>query len=161
MLFLISAAGLAMDADDAPETIDIDILSELYGPVSFDHAAHTEITQCSHCHHHTTGTGPANPSCGRCHERAEEGDTVACSDCHAAKPFTRENLRKMEDPELIHIDKPGLKAAYHLNCRGCHEETDGPTGCRDCHAMTEAGEKRFNTGRYAPAGYKVGAGHQQ
>ena len=54
MLFLISAAGLAMDADDAPETIDIDILSELYGPVSFDHAAHTEITQCSHCHHHTT-----------------------------------------------------------------------------------------------------------
>jgi hypothetical protein len=149
-----------MDADDAPEAVRLDIMTNLYEPVSFDHAMHLEMATCSHCHHHTIGTGPANPLCARCHEGAGEGEIVACSDCHDVHPFTVENLKKLAEPKLFHIDKPGLMAAFHINCRGCHEENGGPTGCRDCHKMTEAGEKRFNTGRYAPVGCKKGAeGH--
>jgi hypothetical protein len=39
-----------------------------------------------------------------------------------------------------HVDMPGLKAAYHWNCVGCHEVMDGPTGCQDCHARTVEGD---------------------
>jgi hypothetical protein len=27
---------------------------------------------------------------------------------------------------------------------GCHEEMDGPTGCQDCHARTEAGDEFYH-----------------
>jgi hypothetical protein len=158
-LTMLVHTGWTMDADDAPESVEISSLSKLYGPVAFDHAAHVSMAECSDCHHHTTGTGPANPVCGRCHPGTEEGDTVACTDCHVAEPFTHENLLKMENPEIFHIDKPGLKGAYHINCLGCHQQMDGPTGCQDCHTMTEAGEKRFDTGKYAPKGYKPGVKH--
>ncbi|HHB76905.1 MAG TPA: class III cytochrome C [Desulfobulbus sp.] len=155
LLLLIPAGGLAMDVDDAPAAVVIDFLQNLYEPVHFDHTMHLDMATCSHCHHHTIGTGPANPLCARCHAGAGEGDIVACSDCHDAQPFTVENLKKTAEPKLFHIDKPGLMAAFHINCRGCHEEAGGPTGCQDCHKMTEAGEKRFNTGKYAPSGYKA------
>ena len=117
------------------------------------------MADCSDCHHHTTGSGPASPNCARCHDGVEEGESVSCSDCHAAEPFGRENLEEMENPEIFHIDKPGLKGAYHLNCVGCHQELDGPTGCQDCHTMTEAGEELFNTGKHAPAGGGKKSGH--
>ena len=159
IVLLAPAGGLAMTADDAPESVDIDSMSKLYGAVAFDHAAHVAMAECADCHHHTTGTGIATPTCARCHDGKTEGDTVSCSDCHAAEPFVRENLIKLEDPEIFHMDKPGLKGAYHLNCISCHQEVDGPTGCQDCHEMTEDGEKRFNTGKYAPAGYTPGAAH--
>ncbi|HEB49954.1 MAG TPA: class III cytochrome C [Desulfobulbus sp.] len=142
--------GRTMDISDAPESIEIDSLSELYGPVAFDHLMHTDMVRCAECHHHTTGTGPASPFCGRCHEGTEEAETVACTDCHPAKRFYAEYLKTLENPELYHIDKPGLKGAYHLNCRGCHAKVGGPTGCQDCHEITKAGEKRFDTGTFAP-----------
>ncbi len=159
VMLLAPAGGLAMSADDAPESVEIDSLAKLYGPVEFDHAAHVAMAECSDCHHHTTGTGPAAPTCARCHEGKEEAESVSCYECHAADPFSQENLEKMEDPEIFHIDKPGLKGAYHLNCLGCHKELDGPTGCQDCHTMTEAGEKLFDTGKFAPAGSGKKSGH--
>jgi len=160
LMLLAPAGGLAMDAEDAPESVEIDSMSHLYGPVEFNHALHTEMAGCSDCHHHTTGTGPASPTCARCHDGAVEGDTVSCSECHASQPFITENLEKMENPEIFHIDKPGLKGAFHLNCIGCHQEVDGPTGCQDCHEMTEAGKKMFNTDIQASAeGGKSGHGH--
>lgn len=159
VMLLAPAGGLAMDADDAPESVEIDSLAKLYEPVEFDHATHVTLAECSDCHHHTTGSGPASPTCARCHDGAEEGESVSCYDCHAAEPFGQENLQKMENPEIFHIDKPGLKGAYHLNCVGCHQELDGPTGCQDCHTMTEAGEKLFNTGKHAPAGGGSKTGH--
>ncbi len=157
LALLAPATGQAMSAEDAPESVEIDTLAELYGPVSFDHAMHTDVAQCSDCHHHTTGTDPTDPPCVKCHYGREEGETVSCTDCHAAEPFIQENLKKLENPEIFHIDKPGLKGAYHINCLGCHQEVGGPTGCQDCHQMTEAGEKRFDTGKFAPAGYRPGA----
>lgn len=156
-LVILVQPGWCMDAEDAPESVEINSLANLYSAVEFDHAAHVAMAECSDCHHHTTGTGPAAPTCARCHSGTEVGDTVSCRECHATEPFIRENLEEMDNPEIFHVDKPGLKGAYHINCLGCHQEVAGPTGCQDCHQMTEAGEKRFNSGPYAPAGYSLGA----
>lgn len=158
-MLLAPVSGQAMDADDAPDEIEIDSMANLYEPVTFDHASHTEMAECFDCHHHTTGTGPTSPTCAKCHDGKDEGDTFSCSECHEADPFSDESLKFRDDPTLHHIDKPGLKGAYHLNCIGCHQEVDGPTECQDCHAMTKAGEKMFNTGKYAPAGGGKKAAH--
>ena len=148
-----------MTAEDAPEAITIDAMQNLYGAVEFDHAMHVEYSSCQECHHHTTNGTVADPNCARCHHDGEESDVVACADCHAADRFSREYLKKLENPNIYHIDKPGLKGAYHLKCINCHETTSGPTGCQDCHTMTEAGEKRFDTGKFSPAPSASGKHH--
>jgi hypothetical protein len=158
---MVLFAGNALGGDHAqkPDTVAIAALSELYEPVEFDHAMHADLADCARCHHHTTGTGPASPSCGHCHPGAEPGADVSCRGCHAPDPFSAQNLKKLEEPGLYHLDKPGLKAAYHLKCLSCHRETDAPTGCQDCHAMTEAGQRRFYAGPFRPGGdFVTGAG---
>ncbi|MFH2124436.1 MAG: cytochrome c3 family protein [Pseudomonadota bacterium] len=144
--------GRTMDAADAPETVEISSLSRLYSGVEFNHSMHAEIASCVECHHHTTGGEVTDPNCIRCHAKSGEADTVSCQECHSSDRFSKEDLSKLDNPQLYHIDKPGLKSAYHLNCVGCHQKTGGPTGCQDCHTMTEAGEKMFQTGKHAPAG---------
>lgn len=150
---ILTAPTLAwsMDASDAPDTVTIDTMSKLYEPVEFDHAMHVDYASCQECHHHTTGDIVADPNCARCHHNHDENDVVSCSGCHVADRFNEDYLKTLENPKLYHIDKPGLKGAYHLNCISCHQITSGPTGCVDCHTMTEAGEKMFNTGKFAPA----------
>jgi hypothetical protein len=62
-----------------------------------------------------------------------------------ANPFSAENInREALDRYQFHIDTPGLKAAYHWNCVGCHEEMDGPTDCQDCHARTPDGDDFYH-----------------
>lgn len=141
-----------MSAEDAPETVEIDSLAEMYEPVSFDHSAHVAMVEsCSMCHHHTTGSAPENETCGRCHQEDEEASSVACLDCHESKRFSAQYLSELEqNPLLFHVGKPGLKGAYHQNCLGCHEKIDGPTGCQDCHPRTDKGDKLFHSGKYAP-----------
>lgn len=140
VLFINHAA--ALEAEDAPESVEISDLSDLYEPVSFDHAMHLDVADCAACHHHTTGQPPAEEGCLRCHANSEESDSISCSECHTAKRFYPEDLKE-RDADVYHIDKPGLKGAYHLNCVGCHRENDGPIGCEDCHAMTAKGKQRF------------------
>lgn len=125
----------AMEADEAPESVTIDYLQELYEAVTFDHQSHVDMFSCSSCHHHTTGTGSTNDSCNKCHYNSPATDDVSCSGCHEKNPA---------DTILYHIDKAGLKGALHLQCLGCHQSEDGPIGCRDCHGFTEAGRKRFS-----------------
>lgn len=137
--------------DDFPEEVEMDSLANLYEGVVFDHAMHVDLTDnCSDCHHHTTGTGNSNEYCAKCHTGEEEMDSVSCQDCHSADPVSPENLHKSQTKFKYHDDQPNLKAAYHLNCIGCHKEVDGPTGCEDCHAKTEAGEKFYRSGEFAP-----------
>ena len=151
-VFLLTPLNsMAMEAEDAPEMVTIDSMAKLYGPVEFNHLMHTEYASCEECHHHTTGDKVVDPNCIRCHGNSEEADTVTCYECHELNRFAKEYLITLESPELYHIDKPGLKGAYHLNCVSCHEITSGPTGCQECHVMTEAGEKMFNSGPFAPA----------
>jgi len=102
-----------------------------------------KFAACVQCHHHTTGGEVTDPNCLRCHAKSGEANTVSCQECHSSDRFSKEDLSKRDNPSLYHIDKPGLKGAYHLNCVGCHQQTGGPTGCQDCHTMTEAGKRCF------------------
>ena len=81
-----------------------------YGPVRFMHAKHAVVVKdCALCHHYR----PLD-------EAASE--TVRCSACHQ-EPFKKD-----------HLERLGLKAAYHQQCLGCHRDMDkGPTDCGGCH----------------------------
>lgn len=163
-VFALSGALPQHGLAGGPATVELDSLSDLYEPVSFDHAMHVELTEsnCAVCHHHTTGTPPVNENCNRCHANSGEADVAACRDCHAEKRFEAAYLAKVaENPQLYHIDKPGLKGAYHQNCMGCHAEMGAPTGCSDCHPRKEKGDAYFHAGQYAPQHGKgpSGAGH--
>lgn len=157
---LAAAAVLAISPPlvSAADGLLIDSLSELYQGVDFDHDMHIEVLEedCSQCHHHTVGVATKNPACVSCHRQAVEVEDPTCGSCHAAEPFTAAEMSRTEGiPHINHRIKPGLKAAYHLNCMGCHQQMGGPVGCQDCHAMTDAGEKYYHTGAHAP---KPGAG---
>lgn len=149
-LLLILWAGLCCGtlalAGDEPEMVMLESMAELFEGVAFDHNLHTELGEdCAVCHHHTTGTGTADPQCVRCHADSPATVEVACTACHAAQPFSAEQIQKESlDLYQYHVDRPGLKAAYHWNCVGCHDAMGGPTACQDCHPRTAAGEAFYH-----------------
>lgn len=158
---LAMATPLSPASTVSAEVFELNSISNLYEGVSFDHDMHIEATEenCAVCHHHTTGTPPDDPRCIPCHATSGEADSPLCSDCHVIDPFSVANLEKSSnEPFLHHRMKPGLKAVFHQNCLGCHQEVGGPVGCQDCHTMTDAGEKFYNTGQYAPEP-KAAGGH--
>lgn len=142
MALVLVATGSLIQAADMPEQASLDTLAKLFDGVEFDHAMHTDLGEdCSACHHHTTGTGTTDERCISCHADSDEVASVACNACHVADPFSAEYInRKSLNLYQYHVDMPGLKAAYHWNCVGCHEAMDGPTGCQDCHARTAEGD---------------------
>ncbi len=152
--------ALPASAQEVPQTIEINSLANLYEGVSFEHAMHIDLAgDCSVCHHQTTGTPMRDDNCGPCHQGAKPSTKASCRQCHAAEPFSAGYLREKEaDVKRYHRDKPGLKAAYHLNCLGCHQESGGPTGCQDCHARTAAGDAFFHADAQAKQG-AAAAGH--
>jgi hypothetical protein len=137
---------------EPPRSIELVSLSQYYAGVVFDHAMHADLGEsCAVCHHHGTGAPVQDENCARCHSNAEKTTVVTCKECHPVDPFSAEYLRVRElDVNLYHRDKPGLKAAYHQNCMGCHEQMGGPTGCQDCHTRNEAGDALFHAGAFAP-----------
>ncbi len=152
----------SLAAEKPPESVTLDALANLYEPVEFDHSMHVDLTDgdCAKCHHHTTGTAISNKTCIPCHKNSKPYKIVACSKCHPPERFNLEYIKNLEkNIHLYHIDKPGLKGAYHLNCLWCHKENDAPTGCQDCHARTDAGDRFFHAGKYAPEGGRSAHGH--
>jgi len=149
---LLWAVGSVAATDKPPAQVKIDRLAEFFDAVDFDHAGHVEIAgDCASCHHHTTGDGAGGERCARCHAQSPKNAKVSCQSCHEADPFTADQLeRKADDRYQYHIDKPGLKAAYHLSCLGCHEDSGGPTGCEDCHGRNAAGDALYHSGAFAP-----------
>jgi len=149
---LCCAANSLAATGQGPAEIKLDRLVNLFDAVTFDHASHVEIAgDCATCHHHTTGDGAGGERCGRCHAQSPKSADVACQSCHEADPFSAAQLEREEsDRYQYHIDKPGLKAAYHWNCLGCHEESGGPMGCEDCHARNKTGEAFYHSGAFAP-----------
>lgn len=97
-------------AEETPELIVINELSERYGPVYFSHKLHAQMSDmsggCQGCHHFNT-TGPI----------------LKCNSCH-------EPNRRREDVRL-----PDLKGAYHRQCMDCHREWSNETGCNSCHEL--------------------------
>jgi len=163
LLLLLLSLLLSMNAYamDAPESVTIDALAKYYEPVEFDHEMHVDVSEdCSVCHHHTTGTGTTDIYCSKCHSDYKELVQVACQDCHSAEPFSAEEINRQSQQDLFHVDMNGLVGAYHQNCLGCHQDVDGPTGCEDCHARTEAGDEFYHSGSFAPAAPdQAAAGH--
>lgn len=160
LMLMILALGMALigplnleAAIAPPARVQLDLLSKEFTAVDFDHAAHVNMVgDCAECHHHTAGTPPKNPDCVRCHAAGTATGVVACRDCHSAQPFSAEYLKQQSaNRGLYHIDKPGLKAAYHQQCMGCHKDAGGPTDCLDCHARTRSGDQLYRTGEFAPA----------
>lgn len=144
--FLCCCSAVMADGSrrEPPAEITLDLLTELYEPVVFDHGTHLESFNCSVCHHHTTGDTPVNESCLRCHARSQAVERTACSACHQGNWTDQATGAPEADADhLYHIDIPRLKGALHLLCLDCHRSQSGPTGCRDCHEFTAAGRKRF------------------
>jgi hypothetical protein len=132
MVFVLTTVGRSK-ATDPPDYLEIDVLSDRYGEVAFDHELHADYAACSECHHHTTGEAPSDPVCATCHQAGEEAETVSCATCHPIHPFSEELIEQKARSTRYHIDIIGLQGAYHLNCLSCHEAIGGPTGCLDCH----------------------------
>ena len=150
MALLLSSICLA---GPIPDKVTINSIQKYYAPVNFNHAAHiNNLKDCGLCHHHTTGAQVTDANCARCHRNSGAQPVVSCRSCHAADPFTPEVLKQQRDqqPPIYHRDKPGLKAAYHISCLGCHQKMSGPTGCQDCHKRNDSGDAIFKSGKYAP-----------
>lgn len=156
---LITASAVHA-ADETPDEVRIDSISDLYRPVTFDHQLHADLAEsCALCHHHATGAAPLRKPCLRCHQGGKEAWTVSCSACHPAEPFSSHHLAEIRnDPLLYHTHTPGLKGAYHQLCLGCHREVGASIGCQDCHARNEKGNAYFHAEVTAKA-EKTPSGH--
>lgn len=116
------------DPERIPETVTIGLLSESYEPTSLPHrkivyklmdgiaanklagAFHGDaLTLCQGCHHQSP-PGQEMPRCSSCHDRRLGAKTT---------------------------ERPGLMAAYHQQCMGCHERMGiakpGAQECGACH----------------------------
>lgn len=143
-----------------PDQIKIGSLEKYYEPAQFNHKAHIDtLKDCAVCHHHSTGTLTTDPNCARCHSNSTASKTVACKGCHLKDRFSASVVReRTADKTTFHIDKPGLKGAYHQKCLGCHAKMNAPTGCQDCHERKDDGDALFRSGKYAPV-KKASNGH--
>ena len=135
---LLVSALPCLFAMEAPEEVKLDVLSNIYDPVVFDHAMHMYMTSCAACHHHTTGLPSEDVKCVRCHATNVQHDEVACTGCHAAGNGRAGQLKETTAGDLFHTETTGLKRAYHLQCLGCHREMEAASGCEDCHPKKES-----------------------
>lgn len=98
---------------EGPDKILIDIIrneEDLYGPSSFTHRTHSEMSLMS-------------GGCSTCHHFNPPGAIVKCSNCHETK-------RQRTD-----LSKPDLKAAFHRQCMGCHKTWEKESNCESCHRL--------------------------
>ena len=75
-----------------------------------DHNQIAEIEDCNECHHvYENGKRVVD----------ESSEDQRCADCHTEKTSD---------------SQPGLRKAFHLNCKGCHQsKKQGPVMCGECH----------------------------
>jgi hypothetical protein len=81
--------------------------------VVFVHDEHNELAEiedCNECHHvYEDGKKLED----------ESSEDRSCSECHA---------------ENASDQQPGLRKAFHMNCKGCHgKHQKGPLMCGQCH----------------------------
>jgi len=83
-------------------------------PSVFEHDTHNEkagLDDCAECHHLYDESGRKLED--------ESSEDQMCADCHELKDDGR---------------KPGLRKAFHANCKGCHlAQEKGPIVCAQCH----------------------------
>jgi hypothetical protein len=115
LAFAVAVLTVLAIAAEVPEGTEVLKLESKIGTVTFEHAVHAGLTDCTTCHHTWEG----------------EGDPQKCSSCHGAKE-TEEGGPKLMD-------------AAHKTCGDCHKdkqeagEKSGPLTdmksrqCKDCH----------------------------
>lgn len=152
LLVVLSIFTSVSQAENVPDKITIGSLADLYSPVAFGHAQHiVRERDCAVCHHHTNGAPASDERCIRCHRGGHAVKSMGCQYCHEKEPFSAELVKqKFGSNSDFHQDKPGLKAAYHLSCSGCHEKKGGPVSCTACHELTRSGHALYRSGQYAP-----------
>ena len=119
-----------LDEKEIPETVTIKDLSSQYGAVELPHrqiisALLDDIKDSKLADYFH---GDKNTVCRACHHNSPVSTTPPrCSSCHG-KPF--------DDLDPL---RPGLKAAYHQQCMGCHDSMDieqpESTNCAGCHEI--------------------------
>ena len=113
---------------DAPYKVTIDAITETYEPAVFSHRRHLsslmerikddKLAQAFH--------NQPEILCSTCHHRSPLSATPPkCASCHT------------KDIDPAHPQRPSLKAAYHLQCMGCHQGMNvgrpRNTDCTTCH----------------------------
>lgn len=104
----VSFAQKSDTSHEPPAKIEIDVLSNIFEPVYFEHKLHADMT--------TMGK-----SCATCHHYAPDSLYQACGECH---------LSKESEASLA---MPTLNGAYHRNCLNCHQDWTGDDVCETCH----------------------------
>jgi len=113
ILFTLLIIGVIANSQEDLEVVDNSVFGNPQRPpVIFHHEEHNEnagLEECNQCHHlYEDGK----------YIEDEDSTDQSCSDCH----------------ELIEAELPSLMKAFHLNCKGCHQEqTQGPVACGECH----------------------------
>jgi len=103
----------ASSQDDMEVVDDWGFEKKQHPPAIFPHNGHNEsaeIEDCRECHHIYED--------GRKLED-ESSEDLSCCECH---------------DEEGSDGRPGLRKAFHVNCKGCHlERNTGPVMCGECH----------------------------
>lgn len=114
--------------EDLPEKVIIRVLEDQYQPVDFPHRKIVQTMLNSMKDSKLAGFFHSSPAtmCQGCHHNSPASlKPPRCWNCHG-KPFEDKNQFR-----------PGMKAAYHLQCMGCHKEMklEKPlaTACNSCH----------------------------
>jgi hypothetical protein len=114
--------------EDIPETVEIKALSKQYQPVKLPHRKIVQTLVKNLKDSKLAGSFHRDPGtiCQGCHHNSPVAKKPpACASCHG-QPFDGRNLFK-----------PGLQAAYHLQCMECHKdmgiEKPVATNCTGCH----------------------------
>jgi len=104
----------AFSQEDMEVVDDVGFFKRQRPPAVFQHDAHNEkaqIEECNECHHVYDENGKKLED--------ESSEDQSCSDCHEAHDSG---------------NRPGLRKAFHLNCKGCHlAKKQGPVMCGSCH----------------------------
>ncbi len=121
---------LPVASEDFPTTVTIDGLADRFLPSKLPHREIVEALargQRESAMAFRFHGGEPVP-CAGCHHNTPAGERPpACSACHTAEAHPTR-------------DQPGLLAAYHRQCIGCHQQMGLETNCTVCHEAAPARE---------------------
>ena len=111
---LVGFLFLPVFSQEDMEVVDNDgFANKQRPPVVFRHDEHNElaeIEECNECHHVYENGNKVED---------ESSEDQSCSECHDESGSDKQ---------------PGLRKAFHMNCKGCHlDNQKGPVMCGQCH----------------------------
>ena len=125
---LARKAAKPMSSNDIPYNVKIDVLSDEFEGNNFNHARHYNSLVKRIGDDKLAAAFHTSPTalCGACHHRSPSSATPPkCGNCHSPTANPKD------------LGRPTLKAAYHLQCMGCHDgmKVSRPqnTSCTTCH----------------------------